>query len=356
MGRATVASEAFGTARGVPVERWTLANGAATVRVLTYGGIVQTIEVPDRDGRPANVTLGFATTEEYAADNPAYFGALVGRYANRLSGGFTLDGRRHETARNFGNASLHGGIEGFSHRVWAAAEASEEDRAGLRLRLVSPDGDQGYPGTMTVEARYSLGPDADLRIDYRATTDAPTVVNLTNHAYFNLGGEGNGTVEDHLLQIFAGHVTEVDADAIPSGNLLPLAGTPLDFRQPHPIGERIRADHPQLLMAHGYDFNYVLDRPAAPGALAECARVVHPGSGRVLTAWTDQPAVQLYTGNYLDGSRLGTSGRAYRQGDGFCLETQHFPDSPNRPEFPSTLLRPGEEFRSTTVYVFSVAG
>ena len=343
--------EPFGsTAAGEQVDRYTLTNGHVRVRILTLGGILQTIETPDRRGRLANVTLGFATLAPYETNSP-YFGALIGRYANRIANGrFTLDGVTYQLPINNPPNSLHGGDVGFNKRVWAAQPVRGRDTVGLRLRLVSPDGDQGYPGTLTAKVTYTLTATGGIRMDYRATTDRATIVNLTNHAYFNLAGEGTGTIYDHRLYLNASRYTPVDPTLIPTGSIDPVAGTPLDFTHPTAIGTRIRDSFPQLLIGRGYDHNFVLDRHGAGLSLA--ARVVEPTSGRTLTIYTDQPGIQFYSGNFLDGTLVGTSGRTYRQSDGFALETQHFPDSPNHPNFPSTVLRPGEVYRTTTIYQF----
>jgi aldose 1-epimerase len=339
-----------GTSEGA-VERYTLENERGTVvRVLTYGGIVQSIEVPDRDGQLANVALGFDNLDDYVAKSP-YFGTITGRYANRIARGtFTVDGVRYQVPVNDGPNSLHGGTVGLDKHIWQADAVGED---ALALQYVSPAGDQGYPGTLDLTVTYTLTPDNRLRIDYLATTDAPTVVNLTNHTYFNLAGEGTGGVYEHVVQLNADRYTPVDAQLIPTGELASVAGTPLDFTTPTAIGARIREPFEQLLRATGYDHNFVLR--GGDEALPLAARVVEPGTGRVLTVHTDQPGLQFYTGNFLTGALVGPSGRAYRQGDAFALETQHFPDSPNHPEFPSTVLRPGEVYRTTTVYGFEVA-
>jgi len=344
-------STSFGSARGETVERYTLTNvRGMRVAILSFGGIVQSIEVPDRHGQLANVALGFADLDNYVTRNP-YFGALIGRFANRLARArFALDGTEYTLDANPGPSSLHGGLDGFDKRVWQVHGA---DARRLVLALGSPDGDQGYPGSLSVEVTYSLDDDGALRLDYRATTDRPTVLNLTNHSYFNLAGEGSGSVEDHVLTIHAEGYTPIDATLIPTGAIEPVADTPLDFRRPTPIGERLRAGFEQLVLAQGYDFNFVID--GQPGVLRPAARVEHPTSGRVLEVLSTEPGLQFYTGNFLDGSLVGPSGRVYRQGDAFTLETQHFPDSPNQPTFPSTVLRPGQTFASTTVYRFSLA-
>ena len=336
----------------------TLDNGQGmVVRVLAYGGILQSVEVPDREERPANVVLGFADPDSYVRDNSPYFGALIGRYANRIAGGrFSLDGRDYRLPVNNPPNSLHGGTEGVDKRVWAAIGVGDQDTAGLELAYTSPDGEMGYPGTLAVRARYLLGPGNELRIDYHATTDAPTHVNLTNHSYVNLAGEAAGSIEGHLLQLHAGHYTPTDATNIPTGEIAPVAGTPFDFTSPRPIGERIDADDQQLEFGLGYDHNYVLDPPPAGQDLRPAARVEDPASGRALEILTTEPGIQLYSGNQLDGTLVGPGGAAYGRRSGLALETQHFPDTPNQPGFPSTVLRPGQAYRSVTVYRFSVAG
>jgi aldose 1-epimerase len=342
-------------ADGTPVDRWTLANDRGmTVTVLTYGGIIQTLEVPDRDGVPADVVLGLPGLDDYVAGNSPYLGALIGRFANRIAGGaFTLDGRAYRLPVNNPPNSLHGGTEGFDKRVWAATGTGD----GVELAYTSPDGEMGYPGTLAVRARYTLTADNELRIDYQATSDAPTHLNLTNHSYLNLAGEAAGSIEGHLLQLHAGRFTPTDATNIPTGELVPVAGTPFDFGSPHAIGERIDEDDEQLRFGLGYDHNYILDRPpGAEGTLVPAARVTDPGSGRVLEVDTTEPGIQLYSANQLDGTLTGTGGVAYGPRAALCLETQHYPDSPNQPGFPSTVLRPGETYRSATVYRFAVSG
>jgi aldose 1-epimerase len=351
--------EPFGAlADGTAVQRYTLDNGhGVVVRVLTYGGILQAIEVPDRDGRRANVALGFTDLDGYVRSNRPYFGALIGRYANRIAGGrFTLDGRTCHLPVNNPPNSLHGGTEGFDKRVWAASDVTDENGVGLELAYTSPDGEMGYPGRLTVRARYRLSPGSELRIDYRATTDAPTHVNLTNHSYFNLAGEAAGTIDDHRLQLRAAHYTPTDATSIPTGEVAPVAGTPFDFTSPRPIGERIDEDHEQLVFGLGYDHNFALDPPPTGQGLRLAARVADPASGRVLEVLTSEPGVQFYSGNQLDGTLVGIGGTAYRRRAGLALETQHFPDTPNQPQFPSTVLRPGQVYQSATSYRFSVAG
>ena len=302
---------------------------------------------PDREGRVANVVLGLPG----AAPSDSHFGAVAGRYANRIAGGaFTLDGTRYELPRNDGENTLHGGPEGFGRRTWTVA-AEEPDR--VELRLVSPDGDQGFPGTLEVRAGYALSAEGALRLDFRARTDRPTVVNLTNHTYWNLAGEGSGSVGGHVLRVAASRYAPAGPDHLPTGELAPVDGTPLDFREPTALGARLRDGHPQLVAARGYDHSLLVDGWDG-STLVEAARVEEPESGRVLEVATTEPAVHVYSGNYLDATEVGTGGRVYRQTDGLALETQHLPDSPNRPEFPSTVLRPGEELRSTTVFRLSV--
>ena len=341
----------FGTtAEGKTVEEVTL--GAASgleVKLITFGGILTSISVPDRNGNFANVALGFDSLAKYEAEHP-YFGAITGRYANRIAGGkFELDGVAYHLFKQDGVNSLHGGAVGFDKRIWSA----RRDASGAALAYLSPDGEEGYPGNLDVKVRYSLNADNVLRIDYSAATDAPTVLNLTNHSYFNLMGEGEGAIYDHILTVNADSYTPTDAKQIPTGDIAAVAGTPFDFRLPKAIGPGQRSAHPQIIMAKGYDHNFVLNRGGlAEGELGFAARVYEPRSGRVMEVWTTEPGIQFYAGNVLDTTLVGASGRLYRQSDGLALETQHFPDSPNQPGFPSTVLRPGERFESTTEYRF----
>ncbi|MEV4641251.1 aldose epimerase family protein [Actinoplanes sp. NPDC049548] len=354
-GRPTITKEAFGSVSGRAVDRYTLTNGRLRVRILTYGGILQTVEVPDRHGRTANVTLGFATLDGYVTSkNPAYFGALIGRYGNRIANGrFSLDGRTYQLPINDPPNSLHGGNAGFDKRVWNAAPVTGGDSVGLRLTYVSRDGEEGYPGTLRTTVTYTITRHQGIRIDYQATTDRATVVNLTNHAYWNLGGEGTGTIDDHRLLLHASRYTPVDATLIPTGAIDPVAGTPMDFTRPTAVGARNRSAFPQIRYGRGYDHNWVLDRrDTTYRRLESAARLSDPASGRTLSVSTTEPGIQFYGGNFLDGTLYGTGGRSYRQGDGLALETQHFPDSPNHANFPSTVLRPGQVYRSTTVYQF----
>jgi len=342
-------------AGGTEIHAYDLSNANGfTVRILTYGAIIQAIHAPDRQGRMADLVMGYATLQDYV-DKPQFFGALVGRYGNRIAGGhFTLEGQEYSLALTNPPNALHGGVVGFDKVAWTVEQASNGPEALLRLSYVSADGEEGFPGRLTTAVTYRVGADNALTIDYRATTDAPTVLNLTNHSYFNLSGEGSGDILDHRAQLDADGFTPVDETLIPTGEIRAVAGTPFDFRAPRRIGDQIRdARDQQILYARGYDHNFVL-RARQPGIATRAARVVDPASGRVLEVLTDQPGVQFYTANFLVGNRVGKSGRFYRQGDAFCLETQHFPDSPNHPEFPSTVLRPGEEFASTTSFRFSV--
>jgi aldose 1-epimerase len=348
--KAKISRDLFGTlSDGTKVWRYTITNAHIRVRIITYGGIVQTVETPDRHGHLANIALGFATLDDYVTKNSTYFGALIGRYANRIAKGtFTLDGVTYHLPINNDPNSLHGGTVGFDKHVWTPTTGESHGNPTLRLDLTSPDGDQGYPGTLHATATYTITKDS-MRVDYRATTDKATVVNLTNHSYFNLAGEGTGDIYGQLMQINASRFTPVDSTLIPTGQLAPVAGTPMDFTRPTAIGARIRTNFQQLAFGQGYDHNWVLNG----SGFRQAARVSDPASGRVLTMSTDQPGIQFYSGNFLDGTLYGTSGHQYRQSDGFALETQHFPDSPNHPNFPSTVLRPGQTFQSTTVYTFS---
>lgn len=351
-----ISGEPFGEVGGEAVERYTLTNdNGMEVSILTYGAIVQSIMVPDGDGAMGDVALGFGTIEEYVEQSP-YFGAIVGRYANRIAEGtFELDGETYELAINNEPNTLHGGETGFDKVIWSAEEVGSLDGPSLTLSYTSPDGEEGYPGTLDVTVTYTVTQNDELRIEYAATTDAPTVINLSNHSYFNLAGEGMGSIFDHELQLNASSYTPVDETAIPTGEIAPVAGTAFDFRTSHPIGQEIRdVTDEQILIGLGYDHNFVLDRDAPDDtSMIEAAVVAEPTTGRVMTVSTTEPGVQFYSGNFLNGAFGGKSGGTYRQSDAFCLETQHFPDSPNQPEFPATELRPGEEFSSMTVYAFS---
>ncbi|MFF5478082.1 aldose epimerase family protein [Streptomyces sp. NPDC012935] len=351
-GRTPVKSLFGKLADGTKVHSWSLANGGTRMKVLSYGGVVQSLEIPDRRGRLANVSLGFDNIEDYAAKSP-YFGALIGRYGNRIGKGrFTLDGKAYQVNVNDGENSLHGGAQGFDKRVWDVEPFTKGSDVGLHLYYTSVDGEMGYPGTLKVKVTYTLTKYGDWRIDYAATTDKATVVNLTSHVYWNLAGEGSGTIENHQLKIDASRYTPVDSGLIPTGQLAPVGGTPFDFRRTKAIGEDLREAHQQLLYGKGIDHNWVLDKGISPRP-EWIATLKDPSSGRTLRMATTEPGLQFYSGNFLDGTLVGTSGRTYRQGDALCLETQHFPDSPNKPSFPSTVLRPGQTYRSTTVHSFS---
>jgi aldose 1-epimerase len=354
-GSPSVKKEVFGSFNGQAVHIYTLTNSRGMeVKILTYGGVIQSVKVPDRRGRLENVTLGFDNLTDYIERSP-YFGNITGRYANRIAlGKFTLDGVVYNLPINNPPNSLHGGTVGFDKHIWATTVIQNRDGVGLRMTLTSPHLDQGYPGTMKAEVVYLLTNDNEIRMDYRATTDRKTVVNLTNHAYWNLEGEGTGSIDDHVLKLNASHYTPVDPTLIPTGAIDPVAGTPMDFTRSTAIGDRIRDGFEQLVIGRGYDHNWVLDRPSpSDTSMIRAARVREPGSGRVLEIFTTEPGIQFYSGNFLDGTLVGTSGRMYRQGDGFALETQHYPDSPNKPNFPSTVLRPGQVYNTTTIYQFS---
>lgn len=357
----TFKRETFGTlSTGQKVQRYTLRNTQGmSVQFLSYGGIITAITVPDRNGQPANVVLGFSKLDGYETDSAhanLYFGALVGRYANRLANGtFPLDGQTIRTTVNNPPNTLHGGLCGFDKKIWQVRKLSGLPHAvGAELTMTSPDGEEGFPGTLRVTVDYILDDSNRLSIRYRATTDHPTVVNLTNHSYFNLSGEGVGSIENQTLQINADTFTPVDHAAIPTGQIASVSTTPLDFRSPHRIGERLRSNHPQMLIGRGYDHNWIINGyDGHTQRLA--ATVTDPASGRTLSVFTTQPGMQVYTSNSLDGTYAGPSGRAYRQTDAIALETQHYPDSPNHPNFPTTILRPGEQFDHTTSFQFGVA-
>ncbi|XEC97657.1 aldose epimerase family protein [Paenibacillus tarimensis] len=323
--------------------------------IMTYGGIMVKLKVPDRHGNMEDVILGYPTLDDYLkTGNKHYFGAIIGRYANRIAGGrFTLDGKTYQLSVNDDGNTLHGGIRGFDKRVWEAEEIRRDQETGLALSYVSKDGEEGFPGNLAVKVVYTLTDDNELRVDYSAAADQKTVVNLSQHNYYNLAGAGNGDILNHIVTINADRYTPVKPDLIPTGEVQPVHGTPLDFRQPTPVGARIHSGHRQMQYAQGYDINYVLDLSGQ--SLAFAARVEEPKSGRVMEVYTTQPAVQFYTGNHLDGSDIGKGGKPYRQYYGLALETQHYPDSPNHPHFPSTELVPGQTYRETAVYKFSLS-
>jgi aldose 1-epimerase len=352
---ATVTVAPFGrTPDGKAVEVYTLTNARGMqVRAITYGAIIQAIRVPDRSGHPGDVTLGHDSLQGYLTASP-YFGAVVGRYANRIARGrFTLEGRTYRLATNNGPNHLHGGLKGYDKVVWRARSFQHADTAGVRFEHTSPDGDEGYPGRVRVAVTYSLVAGNRLVVDYEARSDRPTPVNLSQHTYFNLAGEGSGDILKHVLTISADRYTPVDTTLIPTGELASVANTPFDFRKPTPIGSRISQAHPQLKRGKGYDHNFVLSRRAS--GLFHAARVLNPQSGRTLDISTTEPGLQFYSGNFLDGTITGKMGHVYGHRSGLVLETQHFPDSPNQPTFPSTILRPEEEYRSRTVFAFGVS-
>lgn len=342
-----VNKQPFGkTSDGTPVEIYTLKSSTLEVRIMTYGGIVVSLKAPDKSGKAADIVLGYDNLDGYLSGNKAYFGAIIGRYANRIAKGkFTLDGKSYQVPTNDGPNSLHGGTRGFDKVVWKAKEIPD----GVELSHVSPDNDMGYPGKLTATVRYTLKGNT-LRIEYTATTDKDTIVNLTNHSYFDLHGQGQGDILDHQLKLNASHYTPVDATLIPTGDIASVAGTPFDFRKMTRIGERINQQDEQLKRAKGYDDNWVLDNG---GKFAEAAEVYEPTSGRVVQVWTDQPGIQFYSGNFLDGTIKGTGGSVYKYRSGLALETQHFPDSPNHKNFPSAELKPGHTYHTVTEYRFS---
>ena len=334
-------------ADGTAVEIYALRNGKIEAAITTYGGIVVSLRVPDRKGNMDDVVLGYDSLSQYVSNNP-YFGAIVGRYANRIAhGSFLLEGKTYSVPKNNGDNSLHGGTRGFDKVVWKAKPIKD----GIELSYVSRDGEQGYPGTLTATVRYTLNDDG-LRIEYSATTSKPTVANLTNHSYFNLAGQDKDTILRQQLKIHASRFTPVDSTLIPTGELRSVEGTAFDFRALTPIGQRIAADEDQLHKGRGYDHNWVLDK--SQGQLSEAAELYDPGTGRVLQVLTTEPGLQFYSGNFLDGTIVGKQGRTYEHRSGLCLETQHFPDSPNHPNFPSTELKPGKRYRSVTAFKFSV--
>jgi len=348
-----ISKESFGkTADGESVDLFTLTNrNGMEARITNYGGIVTTLTAPDRNNKYADVVLGFNDLDSYLKGHP-YFGALVGRYGNRIAKGrFTLNGIEYKLAVNNGENHLHGGIKGFDKVVWTARSMRTKLGPALSLTYVSKDMEEGYPGNLTVKVVYTLTNNNELRIDYSASTDKDTVTNLTHHSYFNLAGEGNGDILNHQLLLKASRFTPTDAGSIPTGELRNVQGTPFDFLKSTSIGARINQDEEQLKFGGGYDHNWVVNGRA--GTLRQAASVYESTSGRVMDVWTTEPGIQFYTGNFLDGTLTGKSGKAYARRNGFCLETQHYPDSPNKPKFPTTTLRKGATYRSTTIYRFS---
>lgn len=350
----TVSRQPFGAVDGANVEMFTLTNkNGVEVRAITYGGIITSIKAPDRTGAMGDIVLGFNSLDGYLGGHP-FFGALIGRYGNRIAKGrFTIDGKEYRLATNNGPNHLHGGVKGFDKVVWQPeVMPAEPGRTGVAFNYVSADGEEGYPGRLIVEVVYFLDDNNELTVEYLARTSNPTHVNLTQHSYFNLAGEGSGDILGHELTINADRYTPVDATLIPTGEIAPVDGTPFDFRKATAIGARIDADHPQIKHGPGYDHNWVLNR-TGPG-LTRAAFVSEPKSGRTLEISTTEPGMQFYAGNFLDGKLIGKSGQAYGRRSGFCLETQHYPDTPNHPNFPTTLVRPGQEYRTQTVFKFGV--
>jgi aldose 1-epimerase len=355
---ATLTKEPYGTtADGVEVMQYTMTNAMGTeVKIITYGGTITSIMLPDRQGEMKNVALGFDNLADYETKSP-YFGCITGRYANRIAEGkFTLDDVEYQLDVNNGPNHLHGGVKGFDKVVWEVTQEIEgEDGVGIELHYLSPDGDQNYPGALDTYVTYLLNDQNELVMNYKATTDAPTILNLTNHTYWNLAGEGEGAIYDHILKINADYFTPDDENLIPTGELAPVEGTPFDFRMPKAIGEGIRSNDPQIVIGRGFDHNWVLNRESPEDTEMMLAATLRDlPSGRVLEEGTTEPGIQFYAGNFLDGSLYGPSGRAYRQGDALALETQHYPDSPNQPDFPTTVLRPGETYDTTTIFKFDL--
>jgi aldose 1-epimerase len=350
----SIVKESFGkTPDGQAVDVYTLKNAkGAEARIMTYGGVVLSLKMPDKSGQFADVVLGCDKLEDYAkTPPPPYFGALVGRYGNRIGKAqFTLDGKTYNLSANDHGNTLHGGNKGFDKVLWTATVKDTDAAPSLVLNYISKDGEEGFPGTLNVTATYTLTDNNELRLDYTATTDKDTVVNLTHHSYFNLAGKGD--ILGHILTIPADNITPVDAGLIPLGKLQPVDGTPFDFRKPTAIGARIDADDAQLKLGPGYDHNWVINKKA--GELSLMAHVSEPTTGRVMEVWSTEPGLQFYTGNFLDGTIKGNGGWVYQKHNAFCMEPQHFPDSPNKPQFPTTELKPGETYKNTIIYRFSV--
>lgn len=347
----SIKKEPFGTADGKPVALYTLTNKNGLVAKITnYGGIVTSLMVPDRNGNLGDIVLGYDNLDSYIKNNP-YFGALIGRYGNRIGKGkFSLDGKEYSLATNNGENTLHGGNKGYDKVVWNAKEIKTKEGVGLELTYVSPDGEEGYPGNLSIRVDYILTNRNELKVDYFATTDKKTVLNLTNHSYFNLAA--GGTILDHELMLNANRFTPVDKGLIPTGELRSVKGTPFDFTKPTAIGVRINQDDEQLRFGGGYDHNWVLNKSRS-GVMTLAARLYDPKSGRLMEIFTTEPAIQFYAGNFLDGTIAGKRGQVYAYRSGLTLETQHYPDSPNKPDFPSTVLKPGEEYRHTVIHKFS---
>ncbi len=352
----TITKVDFGkTSDGQTVEIYTLRNSkGAEARIMTYGGIVQKLVMPDKHGKFADVVLGFDTLEGYTQESCPFFGSIIGRYGNRIGGAkFTLGGQTYALAKNNNGHSLHGGINGFHRVAWAAKPSLSAHGPQLTLTYLSRDGEEGFPGNLEVTAVYTLTENNELKQECTAKTDKPTLVNLTHHSYFNLAGQGNGDILNHLVYINADKTTVVDSSLIPTGAFAEVTGTPFDFRTPTAIGARINQPDKILQYGPGYDHNWVTNNP--PGQFGLQSRVVEPNSGRAMEVWSDEPGLQFYAGNFLDGSLVGKHGKVYLRHTGFCMEPQHHPDSPNKPHFPSTELKPGQTYHNTIVYKFSVA-
>jgi len=347
-----ITREPFGKAPdGTPVELFTLKNkNGMQAQITNYGGIIATLQVPDNKGNTNDVVLGYYSLDKYIEKSPS-FGCLIGRFGNRIAKGrFTLDGNEYELAINNGPNHLHGGKIGFDKRVWEPEILAEESRAGLKLHYLSPHMEEGYPGNLDVIAIYWLSDDNELKLEFEAVTDQKTILNLTHHSYFNLQGHDSGDILDHQAKFYASRIVEIDSTSIPTGELLDVQGTPFDFTEFKAIGRDIGADHPQIKNGSGYDHSFVIN--GTPGELRHACTVKEPDSGRILEVWTTEPAVQFYTANFLDGSITGKDQTVYNKRNGFCLEAQHFPDSPNHPDFPSTVLNPGDTYHQTTIYKF----
>jgi aldose 1-epimerase len=354
--RGTIKKESFGkTTDGAQIDLYSLSNKKGMeVSITNFGATVVTLKVPDRAGKGADVVLGYDSLDGYE-NGSAYFGATVGRYGNRIAGGkFSIDGKTYTLPKNNGENTLHGGVVGFNKKVWKAREIASKGGESLEMSYLSPDGEEGFPGNLSVKVVFTLPEDRnELKIEYTATTDKDTMLNLTNHSYFNLAGEGNGDILDHVVTLYAKQFTPVDKTLIPAGELRDVAGTPMDFNSATPIGKRINEKYEQLVFGKGYDHNWVLGHSGGGNGVSIAAEAFDPKSGRRLEVLTNEPGVQFYSGNFLDGSK-GKGNKPYPQRAAFCLETQHFPDSPNHPNFPSTLLKPADVFRSQTVFRFSV--
>jgi aldose 1-epimerase len=352
--KAKISKQPFGSVDGQPVEIYTLKNSqGAEAKIMTYGGIVQSLKMPDREGNFSDVVLGFDNVHDYVKDSP-YFGALIGRYGNRIGDAkFTLEGKTYTLAPNNNGNTLHGGLKGFDKVIWTVEKADVTSNGPeLKLNYLSKDGEEGFPGNLNVTAVYTLTDDNELRLEYTATTDKPTVVNLTQHSYFNLRGQGNGDILGHIVYIDADKTTPTDSELIPTGELASVDGTPFDFRKPTAIGARINDPNTVLQYGPGYDHNWVINKPL--GKLGLAARVFEPTTGRVLEVLSTEPGLQFYAGNFLDGTLTGKDGKVYQRRTAFAMEPQHFPDSPNKPQFPTTELKPGQTYHNVIIYKFSV--